>query len=366
MPALDGLRAVAILMVVLTHVTRGRQAALSIVYDTTNWPTSFALPSWLEKIGNAGDLGVQLFFVVSAFTLTVRASRSNEDLKGYALRRIFRVGPGYWLAGIAYTLLAGFAPRLWAPDGISPTDIAVAAAFGSAWQGGASFAVVPGGWSISAEVAFYFALPVIIRMINGRIWRAVALTCLAMVGAELWAFYLALHHAWDFFAYRNPLVQAPVFLCGVTAALAAMRFKMPNWPNMALLLLSFAILLLPVLHVQGLLQHLPFALLAAGAAALSATHPSRVLASTALGRVGEVSYSMYLVQFACLYGSLRMAEFLFPSANWVTMLVHYAFTASASFGLACLTFKFVEQPPIRWAAAQCRRRTLVQLTRMAT
>jgi peptidoglycan/LPS O-acetylase OafA/YrhL len=195
MPALDGLRAVAILMVVLTHVTRGRQAALSIVYDTTNWPTSFALPSWLEKIGNAGDLGVQLFFVVSAFTLTVRASQSNEDLKGYALRRIFRVGPGYWLAGVAYTLLAGFAPRLWAPDGIAPTDIAVAAAFGSAWQGGASFAVVPGGWSISAEVAFYIALPVIIRMINGRIWRAVALTCLAMVGAELWAFYLALHHA---------------------------------------------------------------------------------------------------------------------------------------------------------------------------
>lgn len=165
MPALDGLRGVAILMVVLTHCTDGWHEAHSLSQGTLMWPKTFHLPIWLSAIAGHAFHGVTLFFVVSAFTLTVQAGRRADGWLAYATRRVARVGPGYWLPGIGYTLAAGLAPRLLAPEGIAASDLAVAALFGSALQGGTATAVVPGGWSVSCEVIFYTALPLVLWVI---------------------------------------------------------------------------------------------------------------------------------------------------------------------------------------------------------
>jgi peptidoglycan/LPS O-acetylase OafA/YrhL len=138
MPALDGLRGVAILMVLLTHCWGGWQAALSARQDTLAMLRTFALPWWADAIAGQAYHDVALFFVVSAFTLTIQAGRRHDSWLAYAVRRMARVGPGYWLAGLGYTLAAGLAPRLWAPDGVTLPDLGIAATFGSAWQGGAS------------------------------------------------------------------------------------------------------------------------------------------------------------------------------------------------------------------------------------
>ena len=234
MPALDGLRGGAILMVVLTHCGGGWQAADSITQDTLSWPQTFHLPDWLGAIAGEAVHGVTLFFVVSAFTLTVRMSSDRGGLPAYALRRVARVGPGYWLAGIAYTLLAGLAPRLWAPDGVAPHDLAIAALFGSAWQGGAAMAVVPGGWSVSCEVAVYVALPVLLWLIAGRLWRATLLTAGAALVVQLVARHLMWHGGWQFTPqYVHPGSQAPVFLVGILAAMVAQRFRLPDVPCQA-------------------------------------------------------------------------------------------------------------------------------------
>lgn len=154
-----------------------------------HWPATFTLPAWLAMIAGQAVHGVTLFFVVSAFTLTLSMAKRG-DLRAYAIRRIARVGPGYWLAGIAYTVVAGLVPRLWASHGVAPSDLAVAAGFGSAWQGGASMAVMPGGWSVSCEVAFYAVLPLLLWIIQGQLWRALALTAAAGLAVQA-----AAHHA---------------------------------------------------------------------------------------------------------------------------------------------------------------------------
>ena len=66
LPALDGLRGVAILMVVLTHAGGGWQAAQSLTENTLTWPATFDVPGWLSAIAGYGVHGVTLFFVVSA------------------------------------------------------------------------------------------------------------------------------------------------------------------------------------------------------------------------------------------------------------------------------------------------------------
>ena len=362
LPALNGLRGVAILMVILTHCGGGWQAANAITQDTLAWPPTFHLPDWLDAVAGQAFHGVTLFFVVSAFTLTLSLSGDRGSLSAYALRRLARVGPAYWLAGIGYTLATGLAPRLWAPDGVAPHDLANAALFGSAWQGGAAMAVVPGGWSVSCEVAFYVALPVLLWLIAGRLWCAALLAAASIIALQYVAKGMLGHDGWHYVPqYIHPATQAPAFLLGILAAMVALRFRLPRAPGLALALLAAAAIGVPLVVVPRalwfLLPHLPFAMLAAACAALSAQHPPRLLASAAMRRIGEVSYGLYLVHFAVLAPSLAAAQWLLPGNGWPTLALHVGLTAGCSFGLACLTFRWVEQPCIQAAArfSQARR-----------
>ena len=360
MPALDGLRGVAILLVILTHGAGGWPAAAAIMQDTLAWPGTFHLPGKVANIAGQAIYGVTLFFVVSAFTLTLSLAKGGS-LYAYAIRRVARVGPGYWLAGIAYTLVAGLAPRVWAPDGVGISDLIIAAAFGSAWHGGASMAVVPGGWSVSCEIAFYCALPVLLRAIDGRLWRAAGFALLGAGCVQVFAWQAFEHNAWYFIPhYTHPLVQAPVFLCGVTAALLFQRITLPRMPGAPLVLLALAVCAVPFSPVaeQHALHYLMFAVLAAGTVTLSAAHPPKLLAWSLLRHVGEVSYSMYLLHFALLAPSLWLAERVAPGDGMATFMLHFGVTAGVSFGLACLTYRYVEQPGIAFGAALIAKRRL--------
>ena len=348
LPALDGLRGLAILLVLLMHTAGGWSAALSILQPVEDIP-ELSLPLWLIKIASGGQHGVDLFFLVSAFTLTLRAQADQSGLGAYALRRLARVAPGYWIAALAYTALAGCGPRLWAPAGIGRTDILTAALFGSAWQGGASLAVVPGGWSVSCEVAFYVALPAILWLCARDARRAIRLTGLAVILAGI---SLAFRTGDNLFPV---LAQAPVFMCGVTAALCTLQRSVRHAPEAALGFLVVAVCLLPLAPgVTPFAAMLLFSALTAAATAIASQSPPRLLTSQALTRLGRVSYSIYLVHFALLGPSLRLAEYAAPADDWRTLSLSYPLTLAASYAVACVTYRWIEQPAITWAHRRLR------------
>ena len=350
MPALDGLRAVAIMLVLLTHAAGG-WGMIASTFHNVNGEATLALPVWLSKIAESATHGVTLFFVVSAFTLTIRSADDRGGLGAYALRRIARVGPGYWLACLAYPLAIGLGPRWYAPDGISATDLIIAAVFGSAWQGGPALAVVPGGWSVSCEVAFYIALPLVIRLIDGRIWRAVLLTGLALLIAQVRARGAISISQYNYAFYNNPIEQAPAFLLGVTAALIATQMRIPKISGLVGPILVFAIVALPFspIHRWYVMPHLIFAFLCSGAVVLAALHPPAFLANRAMNEIGGVSYSMYLVQFALLAPCLHSAEQIAPGGDWQTLAVYYLLLATTTFFVARVTYRVIELPAIQWA-----------------
>jgi peptidoglycan/LPS O-acetylase OafA/YrhL len=211
---------------------------------------------------------------------------------------------------------------------------------------------------VSVELAFYIALPVILLVANGRIWRTLVLLCIALAVAQMRARHEMLAHDWDFLAFCHPFEQMPVFLCGVLAALCATRYRMPRIPGGALLLLAIGIVVLPLQHVPDwiFLNHLAFAFLAAASVVLAASHPPIILASRLLRRIGEVSYSMYLIHFGLLGISLRMAEWVVPALDWRTASLQFAITTTATFGLANITYKVIELPAIHWATKYKTRR----------
>ncbi len=89
--SLDGLRAIAALLVVFGHIELIKQ--------------QFGIPNYFEKgpfIFNLGDLSVTFFFVLSGFLITFlilkeEAINHTISLRNFYLRRILRIWPVYFL-----------------------------------------------------------------------------------------------------------------------------------------------------------------------------------------------------------------------------------------------------------------------------
>ena len=144
--ALDGLRALAALAVVVTHVGfesgRFQSGAIGAV------------------VGRM-DVGVAVFFVLSGFllgrpfALWALGQAARPDLRRYAARRAVRVLPAYWLM-LTVTLLV-LQPR----EIRGPGDLAWQYALLQPYD---DYRVINGlshVWSLSTELAFYIALPLV-------------------------------------------------------------------------------------------------------------------------------------------------------------------------------------------------------------
>ena len=78
---LDGLRALAIAGVVLVHCRQ----------------MSFDVPPWLLYAAGYGAKGVQLFFVISGFTLTHIYHEKFPGFRDFIVRRVTRIVPMFYV-----------------------------------------------------------------------------------------------------------------------------------------------------------------------------------------------------------------------------------------------------------------------------
>jgi len=148
MDSLDGLRGLAVLLVILSH-TSNREA--------------YFFPG--ANFAGVGKSGVFLFFILSSFLLTYpflekgEEARSKNFLLNYAIRRFFRVYPLYFL----YLLLALVSSLvIWK---LIPTDSPVGIPFVLSSDEFVQHLLLQQGkgvtWSILVELRFYFILPVL-------------------------------------------------------------------------------------------------------------------------------------------------------------------------------------------------------------
>ena len=181
-PALDGLRALAILGVLLHH-TRGA-------------------PFWRFN----GYRGVWVFFVLSGFLITTLALRQESqlgrlDLRGFAIRRVFRIMPMYYLTLAAYFIaVCVFA--------LEPNGYRLQEHLGAFLLYSSEFPIfrsgfgVPFGqsWSLGIEEKFYLVWPLIgfwllrkspyrLPVTVGLIVTTGALTATSGLWGQMWSSY---------------------------------------------------------------------------------------------------------------------------------------------------------------------------------
>lgn len=144
-PALDGLRALAVLMVVLTHI---------------GFQTGQTFHGTLGALLGRLDFGVTLFFLLSGFLLYgpfVRAQllgRPRPHLGDYLRNRGLRVLPGYWAAVLVIV-------PVMAASAFHPVELLWQLLLVQVYSPGHVLSALSQMWSLCVEVTFYLALPVL-------------------------------------------------------------------------------------------------------------------------------------------------------------------------------------------------------------
>jgi peptidoglycan/LPS O-acetylase OafA/YrhL len=172
-PALDGIRAIAVLLVLFYHLGNER-----------------ALPFF------PGPLGVLGFFVLSGFLITWLLLKEQEktgsiSLKGFYRRRALRIFPAFY---VFWTLSVG-SRLLWHGEGQVPWSQAFSAFFYVSNYFHAIFHPSPDfiihTWSLSAEEQFYLLWPLAFLLFSRR--RRLLISGLSLVIAAIWVHRL---HLW--------------------------------------------------------------------------------------------------------------------------------------------------------------------------
>lgn len=146
---LDGLRALAALLVLLSHVAFWTGA------------------SSIDFVGGLlarGDSGVAVFFALSAFLLLRPWFRHallgghRPQLRSYAVRRVARILPAYWLALAAVLLVASVAAST---GGLGSAAKVIAHTFVLQGFTGRTYQSFTQTWSLTTELVFYACVPML-------------------------------------------------------------------------------------------------------------------------------------------------------------------------------------------------------------
>jgi peptidoglycan/LPS O-acetylase OafA/YrhL len=268
LPNLDGIRALACLLVVVSHMP------------------------WPQPLLTLGETGVTIFFVLSGFLmghLYAAAEWNWRSVSRYGIARFARIAPIYWLVITVCVLISYASPGeefLLRIEG--PTAIARHYLFaGNVWI----------FWSIPLEVQYYAFFLLVWWAIAYRARLVYALPLLAVVCATL----LVTHSLWGGLMLPNKL---HFFLAGTLAGVLPRSEWKAGAPQRILSCLQLGAALLLALPVWQY-DNKP-ALYAASTLGLSLatavyvlslpTPWSRVLLANPLARkIGQASFSIYLM-----------------------------------------------------------------------
>lgn len=342
----DSLRGVAILMVIAVHTTQ----------SVTN------LPAIVISIAGFGQMGVQLFFVLSSYILCYAMDHLGNGFKRgeFYWRRFFRIAPLYYVGILGYMCLSALENYLHTQKFVTDPEynllnVASNITFIHGFVPQANNNIVPGGWSIGTEMAFYVLFPFLFKFCKGLpksiligVFSITLMTCTSAV--------LLLQHFTNLdrhFVYFNLINMLPVFMMGIVYYLLVddvdrwLPKALPGTLSVILVLLSylqfvyfFQITLTPVISA---------------AAFVTMLHTAKYhwLKTGGLEKIGKVSYSMYIIHFVFAWQVSRylnrlLAEILDPS---LILAVCLMLTVSFTFLAAYVSEKYIERSGVslgRW------------------
>jgi peptidoglycan/LPS O-acetylase OafA/YrhL len=324
---LDGLRAIAALLVVCSHYSK----SLMVMMGTTDFP---------PVVTAFGDIGVQIFFCLTGFLFTHKALEGPVEIPKFIASRVRRIVPLYLVCMTAGILLVNQI-RLMTPGHESFHLVDVLYAYGTGFTGypvgnvsGVALNGVMGQvWTLHWEWMFYLCVPFLAAILAVRSWT-VALVVF-VVGCAVYQSAIT-GKMWLF------------FIPGVVSAIVARWVKIGALAQFVLLAIgayAFWSSITGALPSYGTKE---LALCAIGFPALLFGH-KWVLSIRPLRILGEVSYSIYLVHLLVAGVFWFIVNYISPESFGLQQpkFELAAVVGPWLFPVAFLTYALIERPFMR-------------------
>lgn len=360
---IDILRALAILGVLATHS----------FHHLTN------LSAVTLAIFNYGQLGVQLFFITSAITLCLSASERKENSRiNYYIRRFFRISPLYYFGILlyffwrcAYTSYLQGVPSI--PQDYTLLRVLENIFFMHGFNPSNFHYVVPGGWTIATEIAFYVIFPFIFLLLKKLSLRSFIVFSIAIAVLSFYIQYVGIEIIQPIligkgiqeslitndefgFIYASIINQINVFMIGIIA----FKFLHKKITTSHLLIAMVLIFISCLIQYDRsydtgydgffyiIMSSIAFAILAIKLSTISL--PENIICKV-LVEVGRNSFSMYIIHFLIL----DVFEFVFMHSIYKVVDIGEFRLAIVFISLTILSFyaarqtnKYIEKPGIKF------------------
>jgi len=329
--ALDGLRAVAILCVLIAH--------------GAYIPGMPAYPGWWWHLGNLGNLGVRIFFVISGFIITHLLLREYErtnqiSLRNFYIRRAFRILPP--LAALMTMVALGMIVGLWK---VPIPQFILALVFLGNWSVSGWSWTIGHLWSLAVEEQFYLIWPPIIAYTFRKqrvrlLFLALSIVCAPI--ARIFSPASSYFHTYSFITNSDALAMgalAAIWKSNMT--FSQIRKLLEAIPSiiycMAVVFLNYqplpellkATFCFPLIHlsIAGLILRL---------SQVESDLGTRILSAPLFVFIGRISYSLYLFQQPVF------------SRDYFPAISHFPWVIFLAFALALLSYKYIELPSMKW------------------
>lgn len=354
--ALDGIRGLAILMVMLSHFLMPE-----FFRDNTHY-----------RILQMGWLGVDLFFVLSGFLITGILSDTRHKASGYwsgfIKRRLLRIFPLYYGSVLIVWLTILFVEK--APDRLQGYDSFgwffafapnIAMALKDNWLYHSHVFSLNHLWSVAIEEQFYLLWPLVVWLLPQRI--LLFLCALIVVGSTSIRLSTDVHfgHEWTLASYTLPWCRMDGLAIGGFLAIL-FRLGWERYLPFDRWVMRTGIVLAAILLIRQSIngsQQTIATISALGFAALLylALNPDtkglvrRVCEHPFLRHFGKYSYGLYVFHEMFKYAWMEgFGHWLLYSGwpAWLSQIIFIVLAGLGSYVLARMSWKLIEQPFLRW------------------
>lgn len=330
--SMEGLRGIAVLLVFLVHYS-------SLINP---WLTSETI-TIAEFVHSFGNLGVDLFFILSGYLIYGSIITKEFDTWPYAKRRIERIYPTFLVVLAVYVILSILLPEQSKfPEAAADKAIYLLQ----------NILLLPGmfdinpiitvSWSLSYEVFYYLLIPIVILALTMKSWssntRILFWSVITIAGFT--ACYLFGGH-----------VRLLMFICGIIL-FEVKRIKNIEYSQFGTICLISALSLyglhsmIEFNHILSLalvyLLFFTFCLTALSEDSFSA----KWLVYTPLRWLGNMSYSYYLIHGLALQFSFLVLGYVIPQGYTSSSIYFWLWAPLLiiTLGVSFLLFLTVERP----------------------
>ncbi len=348
-PQIDGLRFVAIMMVILFHIN---------IFVVNKIPFIFTKPAvdywWFLYFLDTDRKGVFLFFVISGFILAMPFAKaelqggSPVKLKNYFLRRLTRLEPPYFLVMTACFLAVLFLkgngfismfPKTF--SGLFPTFASSLAYMHNIIYPN-NLSINPVAWSLEVEIQFYILVPLLVLVF--KLSKQVRTTLLVVAISAV----VLLQHFYKpgFYSIYNYLQYFLLGFLLVDIYLSGWKAKLGTWLSLPIGLLCLLFFMYVDFSAQFYLEYI-FLVTILGFYLLALTNDiwKRIFSIRWLTIIGGMCYSIYLLHYLIIavVGNKTIAfniSYLYP----ISYIWHFAILFPIIMLCSAIFYLLIEKP----------------------